>query len=227
MPWRLFNWGSRGATYDVGGGYYVPEILIPNCIQGTVKGQNVETLQEYLTVLHFYDTNPVPAAGAVSSVAGILAGWVTASLVPFTRNDIRVVEVAAITRAEVDGPETFTFLDILGTRTDDVGNGPLSSNVTLALEKTTGLSGRSQRGRLYVWPFWQADLSTTTPDEASTTFVGLAVACYTALKTAAAAGGYPLGVASNVKARILQPINIGITDATIDNQRRRLPGRGA
>lgn len=227
MAWRLFNWGSRGATYDTGGGVYVPVILIPHCVQLNIDGHTI-TGEELVMVFDVETTSALPTSVDVVDIAGAANDWVNSTFLANLATDLTTVDqVVATSRAEVDGPQSTIYNGGLGLRGASLGEIHLPNNVTIALKKSTGRAGRSYRGRTYAWPMLGNDLESGIPNEITATFATLLFSTYNALKTSLALVGYQLGVASNVLATITSPIDFILVDKTIDSQRRRLPGRGA
>lgn len=74
------------------------------------------------------------------------------------------------------------------------GGGALASFVTLAVRHTTGLSGRSYRGRSYVCGLSTG--STATADTVTAGFANLCTTVYTNLRTSALTGGFTFVVNS-------------------------------
>lgn len=111
-------------------------------------------------------------------------------------------------------------------------SGALPGNVTIACARRSGLTGRSQRGRVFVGgiPSGARDTDNTI----STTLAAAIEAVFTAIDAAAAVvdwtgvivsrvqGGVPLAPA--VAYTIAEWV---IVDRVLDSMRRRLPGRGS
>lgn len=109
---------------------------------------------------------------------------------------------------------------------------PVPSNVTWAVKKATGLTGRSFRGRWYMVGLGGANYDMATQQVTVATANGIISALNT-LRTNLAAAGHTLGVVSYRTAGdwraegLFTPITAFVyTDLVIDSQRRRLPGRG-
>jgi hypothetical protein len=108
----------------------------------------------------------------------------------------------------------------------------LPNNVTYCLKLSTGLAGRSYRGR------WYLVALTSTYYGADTNHISAAVstnlvAMLTALKTALTAGGYTLGVVSFRADHAWRSTGVFTpatgfvaVDLALDSMRRRLAGRG-
>jgi len=136
-------------------------------------------------------------------------------------------DVRTVPYGGADFPQT----PFVGTR---VMNGQsLPTDVSIAVRKNTNQLGRSGRGRMYM-PIWNnailvganqiAAAYATELTTALTTFqglveAGLTPATLTLLSTQNGGSPRPIGVSNRV-------IEWALTDLVIDNQRRRLPGRG-
>lgn len=224
MAWRLFHWGTRGFTYDTGGGVYVAFIPIPNCIQINLKGEDA-TGNELLHVFDVIKSGAPPVLSDCLLAANTVAAWWTSTFKAFTRTDLTANEVIATSRAVVNGPQATVIINQQGTRAGDTQ--PLPNAITVAVKKDAGQAGRSYRGRFYIWPFYYGDLDAAFPNLINPTFAGNIITAYDALTTALTAAGVPLGVASNVLGQINPITGLSLVDTTVDVQRRRLPGRGA
>lgn len=228
MAWRLFNWGSRGATYETDGGVYVASILIPHCVQITVKG-HTHDLQQLLHVFNARTANALPDAADVAAINAQVATWVFTSFGPDVVRDIDFVdEVVVVSRAEIDGPESTSSVLSAGGRGRSLGGLALPNEVTLAVKKNTGRAGRPYRGRFYAWPFWSTDTNAIDdgPNQVTDDFQSLLLSRYGNLKTLLNDISAPLGVASNVLGVITDITGFTIVDPIVDAQRRRGPGRG-
>jgi len=228
MAWRLFNWGSRGPTWETDvTGVYVATILIPHCVQVNIMG-HTDTGEQLITALDVFTDNAVPTITDVGNAANNTANWVNDHFIPDLATDKQTVDqVIATSRAVVDGPQATAAIGAMGGRTPATGQTYLPNNVTIALKKSSQRAGRSYKGRLYAWPFLTSDLDLTNKNQISPDFALTLFSVYGALNTALTGDGLTLGVASNVLAACTAPIDFILVDRTIDSQRRRLPGRGA
>jgi hypothetical protein len=182
-------------------------------------------------ILHVRDTTDAIFADPVGFLDSV-AGFVVSDIMPHMFNDIlfnslgfedvRTVPFGGLTI----GAPTPTA----GTLTQ-TGNYP--NSVTLAIKKETGNLGRSGRGRLY-WP--SMDQSVCSDD--NTCGATYASAIKGALLTLqghieSIHSGISVGVVSYFLDKVLRSAGLfmpitawSTTDLTLDNQRRRLPGRG-
>ena len=108
------------------------------------------------------------------------------------------------------------------------------NSASLAIKKSTGVPGRHGRGRWF-WPAWNANQygaqNTILAASANSWVAALA-----AMQAAIEGGTYPcqVGIVSKIVAGAPRPSGVfyqitgwSYTDLTVDNQRKRLPGRGA
>lgn len=223
MAWTLFNWGSRGPTWDTGGGVYVAFIPIPNCVQVNLKGHD-EDGNELLHVFDVIKSGAPPVYSDCLNIALAVKGWVNTDFKTYLRDDTHVDQIVATSRAEVNGPQATVGLLVTGVRATV---NPLPSEVTVALKKSSLRAGRSYRGRFFAWPFMEADLQSPDANQVTTEFAALVAGVYSNLIDAMHTGGWELGVASNVLAQVNPVESITMVDLTIDRQGRRSSGRGA
>lgn len=106
----------------------------------------------------------------------------------------------------------------------------LPNNNTISIKWGTGLTGRSFRGRSYHIGLMEANVTGNTVDG---TFLSDLLLGYNDLITQMTTAGYTLVVASRYSNNsprvtgVTTPIlTASVADATVDSQRKRLPGRG-
>lgn len=203
----------------------MPFIPVPNTIEAEIvcvlDGQRCET------VLHYTKASPWDTGEMTEAAVQLVARWNT-NIKAHVPNTMTLVEIA-ITNLEsqfAPGVTYGTGLPIAGTNASPA----LPNNVALCITKRTGLRGRAYRGRLYHYPLVEAVVINNKVDAA------VAVTYVNAWKTFlsfAITGDEPNMV---VVSRQLNnvPRTTGVatlvldmtTDALVDSQRRRLPGRG-
>lgn len=173
-------------------------------------------------------------------------------LVGFTQGDLQdYCEAAADAWTTYIKPQligSYTFYELVGKglRTQEdveatvsfsggdsgalVGS-PMPNNVSLSIARKTGLTGRSNRGRIY-WPgFNEADV---TNNEISTARAGAIVDALEDFTTAVnSLGTFSLAIITRYSNNALRPTAIArpitswsVVDRVVDSMRRRLPGRG-
>jgi len=229
VSWTAFNWGARGAQYRTDGGVIVPDVFIPNCIQVVVKGHT----QEGTELLHVFDarsTHALPTSADVAALASAVEVWAADV---FCANLVRTIdhvdEIICTSRAELNGPEATVGVNQDGARAASLGGVQLPNEVTIAVKKSTGIVGRSFRGRFFCWPLWSTDLNISggaanqITDATATTILDT----YESLRTAMAGAGSPLCVASNARTTLTDVTALSFSDLVVDAQRRRGPGRGS
>jgi hypothetical protein len=174
-------------------------------------------------VLHTDASSWTPAQLTAMNTA--IANWDAASLAPrrstaFTLFKIHARDLSVVNGNEVDGSYASA-----GSKAGTA----FPENTTIAVEKASGLSGRSNRGRVFHIGLVEGDV---TNDRVSGTETAALVAAYTALRTAVnAIANSQLVVLSkkNKDTGRATPLGIPIlyfalTDGYVDSQRRRLPG---
>ena len=202
-------------------------IPVPNTCRAelifTSLGQVVEN------VFHIEKDDPWTLAELASMGAALVAWWkaelrdLTPSTVVLDRCDLRDLTTEAAAFASVPCESNCG---------GNGGNQQLPNNVTAAIKWTTGLTGRSQRGRTYHIGLAEDHV---TGDTISGAVVSALLSAYSALLDAV--------INANPDARLVvvsyvhegEPRTTGqtttITTATVNNivdsQRRRLTGRGA
>jgi len=222
MPWRAFNWGSRGPHYEVLTGVYVAAIYIPKCVQGTLFATNVTTGQQLLNVFDFEaPATPVTAADCQAICNQLVTWWVN-SYRHLCGNNILAVRAVGVGRDQFEGA---TWENAMSTNRDRAGT-PNPSEVTLAVKMAGNNTGRSRRGRKYMFPAVTTDLVALGADQYTTTYVNAAVASLESLRTAVLGIGMPMKIASNVRGTLYPISRILVVDLLQDSQRRRSAGRG-
>lgn len=183
--------------------------------------------QQVENVFHVTAPSPLIQADA-DAIKGVVDTWVKVTLRPWQANTVvyRELEVRDV---NVGGTARFVYAGdgLVGTRTGTA----TPNSTTFSIKKNTALGGRKYRGRFYHIGLCQGDISQNT---LSPTAVTALVSIYNALVTSLTTAGHPLLVAwRDYSVPKPHPIVGGIAvltctavDATIDAQRRRLPGRG-
>jgi len=160
---------------------------------------------------------------------------ITDQLMPFLANSIQFIELIA--RLLDTASSIGATVPITPVVTGGVGGGSAPNSVSYAISFKTGLTGRSFRGRNYVPGLPSALISGNTVDAG---WRGNIIGFYLALQEAAATNGTPWVVVSRFSGvdpvtgdpipratGVTTPIiTVSTFDMTVDNQRRRLPGRG-
>jgi hypothetical protein len=176
-------------------------------------------------ILHFkYTTEPSEAN--LLTLATLVDTWVGAHWLPALSGACEYVGTEAKSLLSATAPYA-TMAAEAGTG-GKVAEAPLANQNTFAIKFTTGVTGRSNRGRLYVPGLTEGDKDGTNHIELARVTVW--VDALGLLQGDALAEGFTLSVLSRVtdavvnNPGILVPITgIGFTDLRIDTLRRRLP----
>ena len=181
--------------------------------------------QRLENTLYFRQADDYDTAELTTLATEVIA-WATANLLPLVSNQVTVVGVKATSLESETAPAVEVAANVVG------GNSfpALPNNATLAIKFLTASRGRSARGRNYWVGLTENDVLNNTVNPV---VVAAMIAAYQELLDA----GTITEGAWSVVSRTLDgdPRNPGIaqlvtgvtvTDATVDSQRRRLPGRG-
>lgn len=203
----------------------MPRVSTPNTAEVEVRctqdGQQVEN------VLHFVGSGNYNES-ELNLLANDVATWWIASLQSITGNTVTLNSIVATDLSSPTGPQVTFTTGLPQTGTE--GAAALPNNVTVAVKLLTASRGRSFRGRVYFIGLGEDATDGSTLHDAAVTGIK---AAFEALRD------YPFssndsawGVLSEVTAGaprtegICTPITTVSVDATVDSQRRRLPGRG-
>jgi len=154
------------------------------------------------------------------------------NLIPQLSNNVHInnvvfEDVRSLPFAGADFPQTPAAGTLVSTQAE------LPADNAFSVKRLTGNVGRSGRGRWY-WPIWVADYL-ASQNALSATRANAIVAALTAFQAGVEGGTYPCqmvvvslqtGGAPRVSGFAQPIISWAYTDLTVDNQRRRLPGRG-
>ena len=183
--------------------------------------------QQVENVFHVAATTPLTSTEA-DAIFSVVDMWVRVTLRPTQNHTViyREVEIA-----DVNGVGAPRFVYPGDGLTGGDTNPPAPNNVTFSLKKNSGVSGRKFRGRFYHIGLSNDNLDGNTVGAVALTAL---VSTYNALMTDLNTASYPLVVAyRDYSGPPPHPIVGGIkvlsitaVDATVDSQRRRLPGRG-
>lgn len=219
MAWRLFNWGSRGLWYETDvAGVYVAHIFIPKGIRIVIQGEDLAA-GEVLNVLHAAAPGVV-GYGDVLAVANGVQAWVSSNYKNMFPAATSVLQVVATGIDQLNAPQSTNGTVVAGQRT---GNA-LPPDLTMCLKSSTHSSGRRRRGRQYSYSPVTTDL--LTPSTFTSAYANGLKGVWNNLLVQMQALGYPLVVASYRDAALYPIAEYVYVDTDLDNQRRRLKGRG-
>lgn len=182
--------------------------------------------QQVANVFHVKSTVPLTVS-ALNAIGDVFQGWFSDHLpIVSTSVQLREMDIRDLTTASGIGILYSTGLPLTGT----VSGTQAPNSVTIAIKWGTGLSGRSFRGRTY-----HVGLATSqvSANEVANALIAPLLASYNALITLVSEADFSLVVVSRVSnnvprvSGVTTPIlTASLADTTLDNQRRRLPGRG-
>ena len=222
MAWRLFNWGSRGLHAEALPGVYVAAIYIPSCVQGTLFCENTGTGQQILHVFDFQAPTAAVSAADCQAVANLLVQWWGINYRGWVATNIRAFRAVGVARDQFEGATWEIAMSTDGLRAGTAN----PSQVTLAVKMAGNNQGRSRRGRKFTFPTVSTDLVAGGVDRFSNSYISGVVGALEQLRTNASTAGYPMVVASNVRAALYQISHILATNDLQDSQNRRSAGNG-
>lgn len=164
-------------------------VPIPKAIKVTC----VYTLNTQRMINVYYVTNGAVATLAnCITVAGLFKTWENGTNKPLRSNGTNMVSIDA---AAMDGAGSPIYtLPVLPVIVGTGGGGAQASYISIAVKHTTGLGGRSYRGRTY-WIGLNGS-SIVGADYISTGYQANISGSYTTLRSQLATAGYTMGVAS-------------------------------
>lgn len=187
------------------------------------QGQRVEN------VFHVLCPTP-PDATELNEIAEAFRDWWDVEMQPLTAHDVSLVLILARDLSTEAGT-AIEFSD--GLPLEGTGAGPLPNNVTVAVKWSTGLAGRSFRGRTYMVGLPNNSIDPDNTNQLLTSYQTSLDTAFELLIDAMEDAGRALVVASFFHdnapraAGIVTVIQAASIDINIDSQRRRLAGRGS
>lgn len=199
----------------------MPFQSVPNSaeavIQGDISGQPVANVVGCLFPGSYVQAD-------LDNLANAVDAWVGASYLPLVSNSVNY------NQTHVRGLNA--IIDLESTEAANAGPGTASgtgsgANCSFVITFRTGRTGRSARGRFYMWPYSSTALQTS--QTVTTTFANAAAAALSALLTDIGAAGWTPVVISRRTLGAVRPIAITtpIITATarnvdVDSMRHRL-----
>ena len=185
-------------------------------------------------VFYLRNANPVNA-GILSDLGIIVRDWWIANMAPLTTQSTSLQTIILTDLTEEDSFQVTISSDL--PEVGSAGIAPAPNNVTVVTKFTTGLTGRSNRGRSY---FAGLDLGDTVSGNqmVSATFADDLGEAWEALLTALSVTDARLVIASFYSgvdgdgkpipraAAVMNNVIEASVNPVLDSQRRRLPGRG-
>ena len=184
--------------------------------------------QDCENVLHFKQPTGDITFSTLLSLGGDILSWLSSQIAPLVTSDVAFRKIVLRDLSLVDGASAeMTGLGVSGSA--DLPT--LPNNVAYVMSLRTGISGRSFRGRAYMFGIPE---SVVVNNDVDIVYTDAAVAAWSALITTGAIGTtYLWSVLSRRNGGSLRPEGLGfaitqvtVVDTVVDSQRRRLPGRG-
>jgi len=204
----------------------MPFIPVPNTVQVEVvyelDGQICENTINYTL------GTATPVLADIQDLVETVSSIIRASIIPLLTNTITLLRLVGTLIEVADGLQyiSTTGLPAVGGSSDL----PLPNNVSLAMSLRTGLSGRSFRGRNYIVGLTQAAVVGNT---VNTSEISALLTAYESLRVPPTDAAWQMSVVSRFTGGaprttgVATPVtSVIVVDATVDSQRRRLPGRG-
>lgn len=175
---------------------------------------------------YFHNTAGSFGVAEMGLLAAYMKNWWDTNLKSLVTQDCSLVQIDCkdMTSQNAPGINYTTGLPIVGTAATE-GN---PTNVTVAIKLTTGLSGRSYRGRIFHIGLPQ---TTVTADAVDNNVLTALHSAYSILQSAPLTD-WELVVASQYTngawrtSGVVTPVEAIAGDGYLDSQRRRLIGRG-
>jgi len=198
---------------------------VPNTVEIVVRG--IQGGQNIVNTF-FAKMSTEPDQADCQALADAVDAWVGAEWLPilsavyeYSRTDVRGLSHA---------------VDVQASSNDNAGAGAVSgtsqaNNVSIAVQRNSGLTGRASRGRIFVPGI--ADSKLSDDNHISTTFRTELEDALAALVAAIVAEGFSNAIVHRVSggsplvtAVVYPLVEWVVTDLVVDSMRRRLPGRG-
>lgn len=180
-------------------------------------------------VYHVHQTGDWDEA-ALNTIADTFITWWKANFPALSTQNMKLTKVKArdLTAETATGIEAPVTTGNVGTLTDQ----PMPTGTALAIKWSSGLTGRSFRGRTYHMGMTVSSMFTGNSNFVSNAYLASLVTAYGALLTAVNVADQSLVIASRVAGGLPRalgaatPIIAVSIDQNTDSQRRRLNGRG-
>lgn len=202
----------------------MPFVPIPNTARCELRFE--QDGQQMANIFHVTKDEPM-TVGDLNAIGGALVDW-WEQLLPLVSNTVTLREISLIDQTSANGLAILynTGLPLIG---GDAG-AQMPNGTSLAIKWSTGLAGRSFRGRTYHIGFCETHC---VGNEVASGHLANLIAAYQFLISTVTTAGYSLSVASRVAngvprtTGIATPIlNASVADSTLDRQWKRMPGRG-
>jgi hypothetical protein len=215
----------------------MPFVPVPNV--ALIEAVYTQDAQVMENTMYFQHTG-TPTLADLQALADAVNVAIRGSLLPLLSTTIQLLRVVGTLLDVAEGLQVFSTDSLPAAGADN--SAPIPSDVSFAISFKTAQRGRSFRGRNYMLGLHRDALGTSI-NTITTAFSNAATAAYDDIAAAGADFGWEMGVVSRFSGftivdgkkvptprttGIFTPItSITVSDNTVDNQRRRLPGRGA
>jgi len=201
-----------------------PFIPVPNTAR--VRFVYTQYGQELMNVFHFTQAAPFTSADLIALNNSCLTEW-TANVKGLVTHECTLDYIESTALDSSAGFQETLSVGVVGGHS---GAG-VTTSITLALKFASGLTGRSQRGRMYIVGIVGAAVTQDQIDPTSAAGLEAAwVAFFAAVNAATTSNQSVVSYCSGGVWRttgVPTPItSIVLVDNNIDSQRRRLAGRG-
>lgn len=190
----------------------------------------IQNFRDQLVVnsLWFYHPAGAPTAADILALAtGANFNW-QSSIATLLSNDVSYERVIV---RDYSAPDSFEAVESPSAPVPGTAGDAMPNNVALAVGLRTLFSGRAYRGRIFLAGIPRSVVVENSVDSAFLEDVDIALEGFIGLDQIAP--GWVLGVAHRVSAglplnpgTITEAVSWSVSDAIVDSQRRRLPGRG-
>lgn len=200
-------------------------VPVPNGVQVEMRySQNSQRCENTL----WFRAGAPTTTTLLSELCGVLYSWWGSNMRPLIGNDVQLREIYASDQASRTGAE-FTYTPT-PPAFGDASTNCTTSSITLAVAFRTGQRGRSYRGRNYAVGIPQGQVNKDIIQPAYANALQQAYAQLLTIELDVTAQWCVVSKRANGAARvsgILTPVlSVSLVDNTVDNQRRRLTGRG-
>lgn len=196
----------------------------PNCANAYIQCSQQGVVVGH--ALNFYKADGYTQAD-VDNLAAAVDEWFSTNVLPLLHSGLSYVNT---TVRGLTSP-----VDLLSTNADGAGVGGdttgriLPANVSWAVKFTTAFTGRSARGRAFMFGLSDTDTNTANRNTITSTFGANALTAWNALIADAAAVGWTWVVLSRISEGVPRLIphpytieGVGYTDLRVDTRRGRL-----
>lgn len=207
----------------------MPFIPVPNTVELVATFRNTVNFNNVKNVINWKKRSGAVVAADLDVISGYYATWWQAAGNDHVSNQISLVQ---IDMRDLSSEASYVEVNpIASPPLGALGGAVMPMSVTMAVKFTTGLAGRSYRGRLYFVGLAETEV---VGDFVNATAAEAIRVAYDGLRTGAfAATGYDMVVVSRYHNKAPRETGIAsvitgvsLTDTRVDTQRRRLIGEG-